>query len=174
MRETGETNDASTMPPIRTTTLQNNPPIKPPLPNSPKIEKDSFMKSENDAHEGSANTNQDGTEVHMAAVNNSAGFPFQRNATEVNLDLAIESYGNSLTMDGASSRGVWSAMELLLFLHTLPIMYWIYTLFKSRGAKDVELSIVPALSGRWFVFPNAEFRTLKRSDIKNLRQLKRL
>ncbi|TPX76127.1 hypothetical protein CcCBS67573_g02589 [Chytriomyces confervae] len=115
------------------------------------------MKSENDAHEGAGNTsNQDsGGPVHLAAaVNNSTGFPFHRNGTELNLDLAIESYGNSLTMDGASSRGVWSAMELLLFLHTLPILYWIYTLFKSRGVKDVEM--------------------LKRSDIKNLRQLKRL
>ncbi|KAI8842206.1 hypothetical protein BJ741DRAFT_645979 [Chytriomyces cf. hyalinus JEL632] len=151
----GEPNDASTTPRILTPAVQNNPPVKPPFPNNPKIEKDSIMKSENDAHEGAGNTGQDGGgSVHLAALNNSTGFPFHRNGTELNLDLAIENYGNSLTMEGASSRGVWSAMELLLFLHTLPIMYWIYTLFKSRGIKDVE--------------------TLKRSDIKNLRQLKRL
>ncbi|KAI8607079.1 hypothetical protein BC830DRAFT_1159561 [Chytriomyces sp. MP71] len=76
------------------------------------------------------------------------------NNTNIDLDAAINAYGASGGGSGGLGNGLWTIMEVLVILHTLPIVYWIWTLYRHRGVKDAEY--------------------VKKTDIKNLRELKRL
>ncbi|KAJ3194606.1 hypothetical protein HDU82_002411 [Entophlyctis luteolus] len=90
------------------------------------------------------------------------------------IEVAIANIGMSVVSqndDGASA--VWNIMQFLLALHLLPLGYWLYTLWRRRGVKDIEY-VFRSMSYfiKFLITVNA--RLMRKSDFRNLRQLRRL